>query len=224
MGIGATTRPLQAAAQMIDLSLSEPLIAPLIRADMRQKISVLCALDARLATMAATGKEPVLRQIRLQWWHDQLLATDGGLAASQPLLAQVAATLGGDGGARALAALAAAWSAQAIAGPGEWTGESGAILFQIAANLLGGRSERLALAGQGWAMVRHATDQALPPDDALWARAAAVLQNAPVNHMPRELAALAALTGLARRIARRRGLRSQLAEQGVILRIGLLGR
>ena len=57
------------------------LLAP---ADRRLDLMTLYAFDAELARIATTVSEPLLGEIRLQWWRDALapLLTDAGRAAT----------------------------------------------------------------------------------------------------------------------------------------------
>lgn len=47
------------------------------------------ALDARLAGVVRGGREPLLAQVRLAWWREQLAQGAGKRAAGEPLLALI---------------------------------------------------------------------------------------------------------------------------------------
>ena len=56
----------------------------------RPALFALHALDLELAEVARTTTEPMLGQIRLAWWREQLQALDKGARPAQPVLAAVA--------------------------------------------------------------------------------------------------------------------------------------
>ncbi len=208
---------------MIDFQrLDDDLVLPLVPADRRAAVVTLWKLDARLAEMARTGKEPALRQIRLTWWEEQLAALTAEARPPEPLLAEIAATLVADIAGERLGELAAAWAEFAIADEGEQPVGHGAVLFALTSALLdGAEGAVVARAGEGWALVEALLADAVTSDDARWGEAAAALAAVRLVELPR---ALAAITGVARRIARRHGVRSAGAEQWTLFRIGLIGR
>lgn len=57
----------------------------------RQGLSILLELDNRLLAIAAKGHEPVLKQLRLAWWREQLEKADA-VPRGEPLLARIAAS------------------------------------------------------------------------------------------------------------------------------------
>jgi phytoene synthase len=59
----------------------------------RPALFALHALDLELAEVARTTTEPMLGQIRLAWWREQLQALDMGTPSPQPVLAAVAGHL-----------------------------------------------------------------------------------------------------------------------------------
>lgn len=66
----------------------------------------LFALDARLATVVRSAREPVLGQLRLAWWRDRLAQSSGEWPEGEPLLAALRAW---DGRHAALSGLVDAW-------------------------------------------------------------------------------------------------------------------
>lgn len=204
----------------ISLRVTDPVIFPLVSPDVRAPVRLLWQLDARLGQLAHAGKEPALRQIRLRWWADQLAGLAADRGSPEPLLAEVATQLLPSLPAQDLADLAEHWMDLAVAGEDDAipTGH-GRALFRLTDAVAGHAKPRPSVCpGDGWALAvellhRHSTDEQL------WARASASL--VPSAGMAR---ALAAVTGLARSIARRRGERRRGLEQLLILRIGLLGR
>lgn len=60
------------------------------RREWQQGLSILLELDNRLLAIAAKGPEPVLKQLRLAWWREQLEKGDAA-PRGEPLLARIAA-------------------------------------------------------------------------------------------------------------------------------------
>ena len=230
------------------LGLGEPLIAPLVPPPLRDDVMLLWALDRRFAELARTGKEPALRQIKLRWWSEQLAALSPGMVPSEPLLTLVGERLLGRIGAGELAALADAWESEAV-GEVDLSGARGVILFGMTARLLGTGDADVAAAGRLWALVERGLVEGCLSDgvstslDMSGNFSGSPLKSAHVEPfdclagaqdklppkggsrdtvgLPR---ALAALTALARSIAKRGGVRSRWREQLVVFRVGLLGR
>lgn len=185
----------------------------------------LLALDQRLADTIRTVREPVLAQIRLAWWRDQLQSAGGGADRGEPLLAALAAW----GERRAeLAALADGWEEMigkpplnraALAACAAARGQGWAAL----ADLLGHDPDEARRAGQGWALadlaprLSHPGERAAALDLAAahdWRRPA----------LPRDLRPLLVLSGLAGRTRGRAPLLSGSGALVTALRLGLLGR
>lgn len=204
----------------IELSLTEPLIWPLVPQKKSDAVATLWRLDARLMALALAGREPALRQIRLAWWRDALAAIDAPDARvpDEPLLRDVAAQLCphlagsmlADLAEARLAALGSDWATGDVMAAGE-------MLFGLTARIW---EQRPGTAGGGaWALTSAALALAgETPAPGLLA-AAAALPPQPAQPRP-----LAVLDRLARQIARRGGRRHRAREQGLILRVGLLGR
>lgn len=121
-------------------------------------MAALLTLDDRLAETVRTTTEPMLGQIRLQWWHDALVRLDTGPAPAEPVLEAVARDVLRDGvtGA-AVAEIALAWQAvlqeELDAAGLKAFAQRGARLFELAGRLSGaGAGDPLALAGEGWAL------------------------------------------------------------------------
>lgn len=198
------------------LRLSDPLVLPLVAPPLRDAVASLWALDARLAELARAGREPALRQIRLAWWSEQLTKLAPASAPAEPLLQNIAQELLPHANGAMLATLADAWVDEALE---EADGaEGGAALFALTAALLGGHSgETVAEAGRGWAMVERAVAGGI----ADWRAAAGLLDAVGLRSLPRPLAAV---TAVARRIARHDGSRAPGREQALLFRVGLIGR
>lgn len=198
------------------LRLSDPLVLPLVAQPLRDAVLALWALDARLAEQARAGREPTLRLIRLTWWSEQLAALDPGSTPAEPLLRTVVDHLFAHCEAAELAALADGWMAEASEQPD--AGERGAALFTLTAQIIGGGdATTLSAAGRGWAMV----DRALYAEAPDWATIARQFAAVSPRQLPRPLAAI---TAVARRIARNGGQRAQGREQWLLFRVGLIGR
>jgi len=171
----------------------------------RQGLSVLFALDDRLAAIVRTTREPVIGQMRLTWWHDALIALDDTPAPAEPVLSDVQAHVLPHGVTGAmLSRMIDGWEAlivaESIDAPTVELHASmrGAGLFAAAAVLLGTDSPRVAPAGQAWAcedLVRHLSR---PEDREIAVREAdAAFQRAFSKSWPRPLQALGLMTLLA---------------------------
>jgi len=60
----------------------------------RARLRVIFALDARLQAIMPSVREPLLGEIKLAWWREQLIALDSGAPPVEPLLFDVVAVLG----------------------------------------------------------------------------------------------------------------------------------
>lgn len=121
-------------------------------------LRALLALDDKLAETVRSTSEPMLGQIRLQWWHDALLRLDGAPPPAEPVLEGVAREVLRDGVTGAAAAeIATAWQALLqteldTAGLKTFA-QRGARLFELAGALAGvSPNDPLAPAGEGWAL------------------------------------------------------------------------
>lgn len=133
-------------------------------AKLRGAFTTLLALDARFAQIVVQAREGALARIKLQWWHDQLIAARASGRVADPLLGDVMTNFGHhDVTFAALAGLTQGWGLLLDPLPfdaehlSEYAGERGARLFEIAALVVGQRpSEALRAAGAGWALVDFA--------------------------------------------------------------------
>ncbi|MES2044336.1 MAG: squalene/phytoene synthase family protein [Pseudomonadota bacterium] len=138
------------------------------RPALRPALTALFELDATLAAVLRTTREPLVGQMRLTWWHEALSRLDSAPPPAEPVLVALAATVLPHGvtGAR-LATMLDGWEElldedlayEAMIGFAE---HRGAGLFGIAGKLLGAHAaDPLAAAGTGWALVdlaRHLRD------------------------------------------------------------------
>jgi phytoene synthase len=123
-----------------------------------QGLAALLAVDDKLAETVRTTTEPMLGQIRLQWWHDALAKLDTAAPPAEPLLEAVARDVMRDGVSGAAAAeIALAWQAllqdELDAASLKAFAQRGARLFELAGRLAGASpGDPLTLAGEGWAL------------------------------------------------------------------------
>lgn len=163
----------------------------------RVGILALHALDLELAEVARSTTEPMLGQIRLAWWREQLQGLDAGTRPAQPVLTALAETVltAGVTGA-SLEPFEDAWLAvldDDIAAHAE----ARARLFEVIATLLGstGASQAARRLGAGWAIADVArSGRAI--DEKLLARADELLAPA---RLPAAAKLLSGLAALARR-------------------------
>jgi len=176
------------------------------------------ALDARLAALVRSAREPMVVQIRLAWWREQLSGLGSTARTDEPLLAELAAL---DRGKAALAELVDGWEAMLLddAGTGsaaEQLAESRSLavlgLFEAQTAELPLRSAVTAWSLGEYRPVADATQ----PDPRLHAGFT----------LPRHLRPVQLLGGLGRRAALggRRELLASPLDLLFAMRIGLIGR
>lgn len=213
-----TTDPLIELPSLARLALA---YAP---ADVRSKVQDLLMLDARLAGIVRRTREPLLGQIQIAWWRDQLQRDPDERPRGQPLLA----ALGNwrDGG-RGLAPLVDGWEgllgeeleATAIPALAEARGAAWAALAgEIGVTV----PELAARAGREWGLADLCAGLGPGPErDA----ALALIKAEPWQRLslPRSLRSLAILHGLARRAPGAALLDGPLALAAAV-RIGMIGR
>lgn len=173
----------------------------------RAAVEALWRLDLALGSVLATGREPMIGQIRLAWWRESLEKLDRERPPVEPVLQALAAFVlpAGVTGAE-LAAMEEGWSVLLAPDPlgaddlARYAAARGGLLFRHSARLLGAAGgtepER---AGEGWALVdlaRHSADAG----DVEAAIAAARERAAPFR-WPSRLRPLGMLAALARRDA-----------------------
>jgi len=123
-----------------------------------QGLAALLVLDDKLAETVRTTTEPMLGQIRLQWWHDALAKLDTAAPPAEPVLEAVARDVLRNGVTGAVTAeIATAWQAvlqQELDAAGlKAFAQRGARLFALAGRVAGASAhDPLALAGEGWAL------------------------------------------------------------------------
>lgn len=183
-------------------------------------------LDTRLAATVRGGREPVLAQIKLAWWREQLARPPGERPAGEPLLAMLA-PLAAQGAA--LGRLVDGWeqllgeSPLTRAALEDFAAGRGAAFAALAHHMgLADAASAAERAGRGWAAADLAAKLGQPEERAAALELAARHDWGRVA-LPRRLRPLQVLHGLARR---ERGQGPLLAGPGALLaatRIGLLG-
>lgn len=163
----------------------------------RPGLFALHALDLELAEVNRSTTEPMLGQIRLAWWREQLQALDTGARPAQPILAALADHLLPAGVAGAsLEPLEDAWLAL-LDDDVEAHAKGRGRLFGAAIELLvaepdAASAERACRLGEGWAIVDVARGGVAVGEEML-ARADELLAATAVPAPARMLAGLAAL-------------------------------
>ncbi|MEO8374380.1 MAG: squalene/phytoene synthase family protein [Sphingomonas bacterium] len=170
-------------------------------------IHALFALDAALAQVLRTTREPMVGQMRLTWWHEALTRLDSAPPAAEPVLQALAQHVlpHGISGAR-LAGLIDGWEELL---DGETPDDAaiirhadarGGALFAIAGEVLGARdTDPVVQAGRGWALAdlgRHLSDRSVA--ERVLALAAASLAQAGQVRWSRPARPLGALAQIAR--------------------------
>ncbi|MEN9683991.1 MAG: hypothetical protein RLZZ427_1742 [Pseudomonadota bacterium] len=187
----------------------------------------LFALDARLAGIVRSNREPLLAQLRMAWWRDRLdapIAPDGG---GEPLLA----LLHNWGEERAaLTALIDGWEALLGAAPldhaalAEFAAGRAAACAALSRQL--GHPEHADAAyraGTNWAWADLAA-RVSHPDERAAAIAALGLADWGELALPRTLRPLAVLNALAHRGRNGSGLLAGMGSMVVALRVGMFGK
>lgn len=192
----------------------------------RHSLLGLLALDARLAAIVRSAREPMLAQLRLAWWREQLSAERANWPGGDPLLAQLGHW---PGNVAVLAALAGGWEALTGAAPlpataFEALAEARAAAF---AELATGAVERAAAErmARNWALADIAGRLSHPAErDAAVALARA--QDWRREPLSRSLRPLAVLHGIAKGAIASgcQGEAISMSSFATAVRIGLFGR
>lgn len=118
----------------------------------------LLALDDKLAETLRTTSEPMLGQIRMQWWADALARLDTAPPPPEPVLQGIARDVLRDGvTGTQVAAMVEGWQvlllAELDAAALALHGQRGRVLFEIAARVTAAAAgDPVAAAGEGWAL------------------------------------------------------------------------
>lgn len=184
----------------------------------------LLVLDARLAGIVRSAREPMLAQLRLAWWRDRLNSDPSTWPQGEPLLAALAPW---GGAAAGLAALVDGW--EALLGDGPLDSDALDAFARGRAAAIAALAVQLGAEPQDAAASRWAlADLALHLGDrAERETALALLGAAPVaGKVPAALRPLAILGGLSER-ALRKGAGEALSGPGALfaaIRLGIIGR
>lgn len=187
----------------------------------------LFALDARLAGIVRSSREPLLAQVRLGWWREQLTLENQAQVHGEPLLALLA-TWGDKRGD--LVVLVDGW--EGLVGEAPLSEQALSQFVEARASACAALAQRLGAAsdaaeaeraGRSWAAadlaarLSHADEQA---------SAKALLQAIDGQRPPltRALRPLAVLDALARRAQTGEGLLTSPISMLVALRVGMLGK
>lgn len=186
----------------------------------------LMALDARLATIVRASREPMLAQLRLAWWREQLAAPAGQRPEGEPLLALLDSW--GDERA-ALAALVDGWEALLGEAPlgesalGEFAEGRAAACIALARRLApASNSEEAARAGRNWSLADLAA-RVSHPDERAASTDLAARQDWSRPRLARPLRPLLVLHGLASHGRGGEGLVNGPASLLHAIRLGLFG-
>jgi 15-cis-phytoene synthase len=184
------------------------------------------ALDARLAAIVRGASEPLLGQVQLAWWRDQLALPSELRPRGEPLLALLGAW---QGEGASLSALVDGWELLLDSGPLDRTAlaahaEARARGWAALARLAGApaHADEAQRAGRNWAAVDLAMRLGQGDEHAA-ARALAEQQDWRPLRLPRSLRPLAVLHGLARRRRGQAELLDGPLALGAALRLGLFG-
>lgn len=135
----------------------------------RPAVEALWRLDAALASVLATGREPLISRIRLAWWREALEKLDRERAPDEPVLKALARLVlpAGVTGAE-LSAMEAGWEVLLISEPLSaadlrlYASARGGLLFRYTAHLLGERlpDADIEAGGGAWALADLARNSA----------------------------------------------------------------
>lgn len=216
-----TTAPFDGADDALYPDLRDPRVMVAVAREWRPAAGSLWALAARLTRLLREAREPLIGQIKLAWWRDMmamLAEKPEALPKGEPLLAELAATWGGQAGLDALVDAAEAMLlAEDEDGRRGAAERFGARLFALS-SAQGGDDPR----GRRWGLLWGAVQQEEPgPAQALFAAARGPLAARGAFEGDR---ALLMLDRWAATIAKHGGERRWRSEGALLFRVGLLGR
>jgi phytoene synthase len=183
---------------MIPLDPDRTLALAYVPSARRPAVEALWRLDAALASVLATGREPLISQIRLAWWRESLEKLDRERPPAEPALAALATHVlpAGVSGAE-LASMEAGWAVLLSSEPLSaadldlYASARGGLLFRYTARLLGDPGASVEAGGGAWALIDLARHSASADD------AESAVQAARKVHMSRWPARLRPLGMLA---------------------------
>ena len=177
----------------------------------RAAVGALWRLDAALGAVMASGREPMISQMKLAWWREALERLDQAPAPAEPVLQALAADVlpRGITGAT-LAGMEEGWrrllAVEALDRDGfaAYAAHRGALLFRSIVKLLDQATcDEAELAGEGWALVDLARHSGAVDAEAAMIEARARFAPIAGFRWPRPLRPLGMLAALARRDSER---------------------
>ena len=212
------------------LALLQRLALAYAPAKTRPAFLALMLLDQRFAHIVSHTSEPLLAQMRLAWWRDELAKPSGQRLNSEPLLASIAIHWAGE--EPALGKLIDGWEGLLAdpplpaAAPSEFAGGR-ADAFAAIGRMAGVEESApiVRLAARRWALADLAAKVSDADERAVVLSSAQALGLAPA-HLPRALRPLAVLDGIARASLKAGGAEMLQGRATMVLamRLGLFGR
>lgn len=178
-----------------------------VPAERQLALGALWRLDAALGAVLAAGREPLISQIKLVWWRDNLAKLDAAPAPAEPVLQEVARHVlpRGIKGSQ-LARMEEGWAILLGEEPlaatdlENYSGARGALLFRHSSQLLGIQmNARVKRAGEGWALADLARHSNAADAETAMAMARERLSDVADLRWPAQLRPLGMLAMLARR-------------------------
>ncbi len=145
-------------AHKMELSPPQYLAVAYARADLREAWSLLIEFDNRMMALALRGREPLLKQMRLAWWREQLAKAVADRPRGEPLLARLGQLANAGQVDAAVAILIDAWEAlitddgDCQAGLEKCAGLRAEALFASYADWVGSDVVAAIEAGHAWAL------------------------------------------------------------------------
>ena len=199
-----------------------------IGGEYRPRLAALFAFDSELSAAVTRASEPIVAQLRLAWWRDEIGKPEQARTLSVPLLAELTDIYGSEisklgelvDGFEALALNDAESGLKGVYGVQK--GRTTALNAVIGAENASGLAQPLRDVAASWTFAQYAGGEAHP---ALKQVAADLLTRKPPA-FPRELRGLTILDRLARRSIARGGgpLLATRGDATTALRLGLFGR
>ena len=155
----------------LELDHDRRLALAYVPAARRPAVEALWRLDAALASVLTTGREPMISRIRLAWWRESLEKLDTAPPAAEPLLQALAEHVlpAGISGAE-LAAMEESWGTLLSSGRltreelETYAAKRGGLLFRYSARLLGLGDPAVEAAGASWALIDFARHSSVPEE------------------------------------------------------------
>ena len=196
----------------------------------RQPLLILMEFDLRLAEIVRSIREPLLAQMRLAWWRDELAKSPEDRPTGEPLLAAIGDVWRGE--ESALLALVNGWEELLVEPPlparaAENFADGRAKCFVAAARIAGAPEyeKAVSLAARRWALADLAAKTSDMDEKAEVVATALDLGDVPVR-LPRAMRPLLVLDGLGRASLAAGGAPLMQGRRNMLgaMRLGLLGR